>query len=210
MISIKALNENAARMDIVGEIGWETSAEYFRWQANQLIAAGQRDLHIYINSEGGDVFDATEIVNIMRRFNSVTGEVGAFIASAATYIVASFASSFTMPDNSLAMIHRPYSRVYGNVTKIEAELEGLRKVDEIYLNTYLSVMSDKTWFTEEWNKGVDIWMTAKEAKSYGLIADVTDQITIDAKSRQRIAACGCPGVMNAADNISNNLKKWFL
>ena len=52
-------------------------------------------MHIYINSPGGECFEANEIVNVIKRFpGKITGEGGALVASAATYIAINCTSFF--------------------------------------------------------------------------------------------------------------------
>ena len=63
-------------------------------------------MHIYINSPGGECFEANEIVNVIKKFpGKITGEGGALVASAATYIAIN-CTSFSMPANGLFMIHQ--------------------------------------------------------------------------------------------------------
>ena len=70
-------------------------------KVEQLIRSGIKDVHIYINSPGGECFEANEIVNVIKKFpGKITGEGGALVASAATYIAIN-CTSFSMPANGL-------------------------------------------------------------------------------------------------------------
>src|SRR5690606_9900252 len=96
-----------ANFRIIGYIGWETAAEQFRQRADEMVAAGCTLAHLYINSQGGNCFDADEIKNILQaNFTSFTGESGALVASAAADL-ASYCKTFEMPENGKMMIHKP-------------------------------------------------------------------------------------------------------
>ena len=86
-----------------------------------------KDVHIYINSPGGECFEANEIVNVIKKFpGKITGEGGALVASAATYIAIN-CTSFSMPANGLFMIHQVSGGACGRVADIESALEVMRQ-----------------------------------------------------------------------------------
>ena len=99
----------AALVRITGYIGFDTDSETFRAQVDALVKDGMRDVHLYINSPGGSCFDASEIVNMLNSFKGVvTGEGGAIVASAATYIAAHF-KRFEMPSVVTAARGAPFN-----------------------------------------------------------------------------------------------------
>ncbi|MDR2361692.1 MAG: ATP-dependent Clp protease proteolytic subunit [Prevotellaceae bacterium] len=180
-----------AEIRITGVIGWETDCETFRQQVDTLVADGLADAHIYINSGGGSCFDASEIVNIIGRFKGrVTGEGGALVASAATYI-ALHCKEFSMPANGQFMLHKPTGCVIGTVSEMENYLKGLRNVESLYYDTYKSVASDIVALDAHWRAG-DWWLTAAEAKDMGFITSVKPRIKIDKDTEALATACGCP------------------
>ena len=79
-ITAKAENGRAV-ISIKGQIaGWRDSEKNFTATVDSLIESGVKDAHLYINSPGGDCFEANEIVNVMKRFpGTVTGEGGALV-----------------------------------------------------------------------------------------------------------------------------------
>jgi ATP-dependent protease ClpP protease subunit len=180
-----------AEIRIIGVIGWETSSEDFRRQIDAIVAEGVKDAHVYINSPGGSCFDANEIVNIISRFKgNVTGEGGALVASAGTYI-ALHCKEFSMPANGQFMVHKPSGVAMGNVSDIENYVKGLRNMEELYYNVYKAVMSDISELDKRWNAG-DWWMTAAEAKDMGFITSVKPRVKIDKETADLATACGCP------------------
>jgi ATP-dependent protease ClpP protease subunit len=185
-------NGAAAEIRIHGHIGWGTGPEEFRRQAEALAAEGAQDVHVYINSPGGNCFDAAEIANIITSTfkGSITGEGGALVASAATYI-SMRCKSFVMPENGVFMVHRPFGEVSGRTEDVEAYSKLLRDVESDYRKTYLEAVKDLSLFEEKWKSG-DWWMTAKEAAEQGFITGVKPKVKIDRATASAVKACGCP------------------
>lgn len=189
-----------ALIRITGTIGWDTNAELFRSQVDGLVAQGAEDVHIYINSPGGSCFDAAEIVNILTSSFSgrITGEGGAVVASAATFI-AIHCHSFEMPENGLFMIHKPWGGAGGNSNDIESYLKLLRKIESQYFNAYKAKTTDPQELEKQWDSG-DWWMTAKEALDSGFITSVRAPILIDQQTTAMISASGCPPAKTSFNN----------
>ncbi|MDR0872992.1 MAG: ATP-dependent Clp protease proteolytic subunit [Prevotellaceae bacterium] len=190
---ISALKNGAkAEIRILGIIGWENDSETFRSQIDALIKEGVKDAHIYINSPGGSCFDAAEIVNIISKFKGeVTGEGGALVASAATYI-SLHCKNFSMPENGMYMIHKVSGGIEGTKKDIEGYLKLLGAVETDYYNAYKAAAKNPELFNKKWEGGADWWLTAKEAKENGFINEVVQKVKIDRATAQAIVACGCP------------------
>ncbi len=194
----------SAEIRITGIIGWETNAESFRVQVDALINDGIRDAHIYIQSPGGNCFDAGEIVNIISKFKgTVTGEGGSLVASAATYI-ALHCRTFSMPENGMFMVHKPSGLVSGSKKDIEAYVKLMQDCENQYYSAYKSVAKNAAVFEEKWNSGSDWWLTAKEASEHGFITAVQAKTRIDRETAAQIKACGCP--FEIEENQINNPK----
>lgn len=188
-----------AEIRITGHIGWETDADVFRLQVDALVKAGVRDVHVYINSPGGNCFHAAEIVNIITSGfkGNITGEGGALVASAATYI-SMHCKSFVMPENGVFMVHKPSGGVSGRSEDVKAYLKLLEDIEREYYNTYRTVAKDLPAFEEKWKSG-DWWLTAKEAREQGFITGVKSKAKIDRETAAVIKACGCPFEMEKND-----------
>ena len=186
-------NGEKAEIRIIGYIGWETDAEDFRAQVDALEKAGVKDAHLYIHSPGGNCFDAVEIVNIIaQKFKgSISGEGGALVASAATYIAAN-CKTFEMPENGMFMIHRAQGGTYGSQEDIEAYLKLMKDTNNLIYDGYKAIAKDLTLLDEKWNSRTDWWLTAKEAKEQGFITAVRAKTRIDRETAAQIKACGCP------------------
>ncbi len=132
-----------------------------------------KDIFLYINSPGGIVYDALAIYDTMKYVKSDIQTVGIGVqASAAAFLLSSGTKGkrFMLP-NASVMIHQPSSGTRGKVTDMEIDLkESLRikhRLNEIMAkNTGQSVKR----IQEDMER--DYWMTADEAKKYGLVDDV--------------------------------------
>lgn len=199
-----AKSGKVAEIRIVGYIGWSVDAESFRRDVDALVADGCTEAHLYINSGGGSCFDAEEIVNILHSAfgDRITGEGGAIVASAATYI-STRCKRFEMPENGQFMVHRPISYVSGNIHDFRAGLKLLQAIEDNYFKTFESLATDKEDFRRKWEEG-DNWMSAKEAKDAGFITHVKAPIKIDRETEDMILACART---NSNNNDNNTIMK---
>lgn len=130
----------------------------------------KKDIFFYINSPGGSVYDALAIYDTMQFVTNDVQTVGIGVqASAAAFLLSSGAKGkrFILP-NATVMIHQPSSGTRGKVTDMEIDLkESLRikhRLNEIMAgNTGQTVDKIKTDMER------DYWLTAEDAKKYGLV-----------------------------------------
>jgi ATP-dependent protease ClpP protease subunit len=171
----------------------DSSALNIKGVIDSLVAQGIKEANVYINSNGGSVFEATEIANELKRFEKVNLTVGALAASAATYPVAKYPTSAFL--NSQFMIHYPRLGTYGTVKEVEADLKLLKNITSDYIQVYADKTGKPTSEMEELlNKG-DYWMTAKEALAIGLIDEIIDEEEKPtAESILVLEACGAPHI----------------
>lgn len=205
-MNLTATAENGrARIELKGTISkWRETEAAFTAKVEELVKSGINDVHIYINSPGGECFEANEIVNVIKKFKGkITGEGGALVASAATYI-AIHCSSFSMPENGLFMIHQVSGGACGKVAEIESTLEVMRRLNEHYLDAFLAKCTDKKKIKDAWDKG-DYWMSAKEAKGNGFVTEITGKAKVDKTTAQMITNCGYIGEVEITD-LNNNEK----
>jgi ATP-dependent Clp protease, protease subunit len=167
-------------------------------------ADGITKAQIYINTIGGDVFEASEIVNLIKdNFTDVKIIVGAVAASAGTYFLTQWHS--TAKRNSQFMIHKPMGNPSGNEDEIEAGLKLIKNITQDYKAAYASKMGITEDEVEKlWAKG-DYWMTAKEALKLKLIDAIDDEDEkIDASARMLLVACGAPRIPKIENNQNQN------
>ena len=183
-------SNNRALVRIIGEIGWETDSESFRSCIDEIISQGVTEVDVYINSPGGSVFDANEIVNILSAFSIKNCIGGALVASAGAFIACS-CDTFEMPANGMLMIHRPSGAVHGKVEDFESYLKLLTDMQEAYRKLFVSKAKDKKEFEKFWNTS-DWWLNAQEAKDKGFATAVKANVKYDKTTTDMLAACGCP------------------
>ncbi len=136
-----------------------------------------KDIFIYINSPGGSVTAGMGIYDTMQYIKSdvsticvgMAASMGAFLLAAGTK-----GKRFALP-NSTIMIHQPLGGVQGQASDIKIHTEYLLKVKE-NLNKILSERTGKPLEIIEKDTDRDNFLSAIEAKEYGLIDDVMDSI----------------------------------
>lgn len=198
------------RVDIIGNISeWSenNNAVDFRERCQELKDSGATQCHVYLMTNGGDCFQANEIVNILIEiFGNYTGEGGAIVASAGTYIAVN-ATSFLQAKNGQWMIHKPSGGAYGNETDIENTLKLLQNMTTTYYDSYKAKLKKpEADFKTKWDGG-DIWMTAQEAKDWGFVTDIKEPVKVTKALADSITASGSPLAFDPQDIIISNQNK---
>ncbi len=136
----------------------------------------KKDIYFYINSPGGSVYDAFAIYDTMQYVTNDIQTVGIGVqASAAAFLLSSGAKGkrFILP-NATVMIHQPSSGTRGKVTDMEIDLkEGLRIKHR--LNEIMAANTNQTVEKIQSDMERDYWMTAKDAKKYGVVDAVINE-----------------------------------
>lgn len=173
---------------------WNNSTEEFSQKIDALIEQGANDVEVYINSPGGDVFVAAEIINQINRFpGKKTGTGGAIVASAATSIAIEL-DSFEMAENGQWMYHKPMGSLYGNEDRIVSDLKLLQDLTTHYKSRYAAKTGKSIDEIEAaWGKG-DVWLTASEAKKQKFITGVVSKVKITPETKALFEATGAPKI----------------
>jgi len=133
----------------------------------------KKDIKLYINSPGGSVYDGLAIYDTIKHIApdvqtigiGLQASMGAFLLSSGTK-----GKRFALP-NSRIMIHQPSSGTRGKITDQEITLrEGVLLKQK--LNELLAKNTGQKLSKIEKDVDRDYWMSAEEAKSYGLIDGV--------------------------------------
>lgn len=168
---------------------------------------GAKKAELYINSEGGSVFEANEIRNLVEdNFSeeNVKVKVGALAASAATTFLTKYKASGKT--NSQFMIHKPSMYATGNEDQIVRQLKLLKDLTSQYRKEYAAKMGITEEEVEEMWKA-DYWMTAKEAKEKGLIDSIeNEEEDIDPESMMRLVASGAPEIPEQKKSKPHTMK----
>ncbi len=140
-----------------------------------------KDIFLYINSPGGSVSAGIAIYDTMNYIKcdvsticiGLAASMGAFLLSSGTK-----GKRFALP-NSEIMIHQPLGGTQGQASDIEIQAQHMKKTKNM-LNKILSQNTGKSLETIEKDTDRDNYMSADEAKKYGLI----DSIFITRKSKK--------------------------
>ena len=137
-----------------------------------------KDISIYINSPGGSVTAGLGIYDTMQFITSdvATMCTGMAASMAAVLLVAGQEGKRSALKHSRVMIHQPLGGVQGQASDIEIEAREIQKFKkELYtiISEHSHTPFDKVWADSDRN----YWMTAEEAKEYGMI----DQVMIRKK-----------------------------
>lgn len=133
----------------------------------------KRDIKLYINSPGGSVYDGLAIIDTMNYIGPDVQTIGIGLqASMGAMLLACGAKGkrFILP-NARVMIHQPSSGTEGKITDQEIALrEGVylkKKLAEIFAER-----TGKSLAQVEKDMDRDNWMSAEEAKEYGIVDEV--------------------------------------
>ena len=133
----------------------------------------KKDIYFYINSPGGSVYDALAVYDTMEYITNDVQTVGIGVqASAAAFLLSSGAKGkrFTLP-NSTVMIHQPSSGTRGKVTDQEIDLRESLRIKQLLEEIMAKNTGQKPAKIHE-DMERDKWLTAKEAKQYGIVDDI--------------------------------------
>lgn len=130
----------------------------------------KKDIYLYINSPGGSVSAGLAILDTMQYLKPDVATVCVgMAASMGSVILAAGAKGkrFALP-NAEVMIHQPWGGVQGQASDIEITARHILNTRD-RLNKILSKASGQPMATIERDTDRDFFMTAEEAKKYGLI-----------------------------------------
>ncbi len=132
-----------------------------------------KDIYLYINSPGGVITSGFSIYDTMNYIKPdiVTICIGQ-AASMGAFLLATGAAGkrYALPSSRI-MIHQPLGGAQGQATDIEIQAKEILRLKK-YLNKILSERTGKTVRTIEKDTERDFFMSADEAKEYGLIDEV--------------------------------------
>ncbi|MBP7741127.1 MAG: ATP-dependent Clp endopeptidase proteolytic subunit ClpP [Candidatus Pacebacteria bacterium] len=133
----------------------------------------KKDIFLYVNSPGGSVTAGLAIVDTMNHIKpSVATVCVGMAASMGSVILASGSKGkrFALP-NAEVMIHQPWGGVQGQAADIEITARHILATRD-RLNKILAKASGQPLAKVEKDVDRDFFMTADEAKKYGLIDTV--------------------------------------
>ena len=161
MIRVNAMKAGQAEILIYDPIGadWFGEGVTAKRFIDDLAEQGDlTDIHVRINSPGGEVFDGFAIYNALKNHKAqIHVQIDGLAASIAS-VIAMAGDLVTMGDGAMIMIHDPWSLAVGNAEAMRAHAEMLDKVKAGMLGAYVAKtgrdsediaaeMEGETWFT---------------------------------------------------------------
>ncbi|MBQ8046323.1 MAG: ATP-dependent Clp endopeptidase proteolytic subunit ClpP [Prevotella sp.] len=133
----------------------------------------ERDINVYINSPGGSVYAGLGIYDTMQFITSDVATIctGMAASMAAVLLVAGKKGKRSALPHSRVMIHQPLGGAQGQASDIEItarEIQKLKKELYTIIADHSNTSYEKVWADSD----RDYWMSAEEAKEYGMIDQV--------------------------------------
>jgi ATP-dependent Clp protease protease subunit len=133
----------------------------------------KKDIKLYINSPGGSVTAGLAIYDTMQyvKPDVVTISIGIAASMAATLLAAGAKGKrFALP-NSEVLIHQVMGGAEGQAVEIEIAARQIIRVKE-KINRILAKHTGQKLEKIEKDTDRDFWMTAEEAKAYGIVDQI--------------------------------------
>lgn len=185
---VKNIADNVGELLIYGDLsdstwwGDEVTPKQFNEDLDSL--NGVNELHIRINSYGGDVFAGHAMLNSINNFKRKNDcEVKVFvdgIAASAASVVAMAGDKIIMPANTMMMVHDPAIGICGyvNETKLRQYLDAIGPIKDSIVAAYYDRTGIEKDSIAETMKN-ETWMTAATAIELGYADVLSDEIELD-------------------------------
>jgi ATP-dependent Clp protease protease subunit len=139
----------------------------------------KRDIQIYLNTPGGSVYAGLGIYDTMQYINPDVATIctGMAASMGAVLLCAGAPGKRTALKHSRVLIHQPMGGAQGQASDIEITAREIQKLKkELY--DIIAKHSGQTYKKIWRDSDRDYWMTAEEAKDYGMI----DEVLLKSKS----------------------------
>jgi len=133
----------------------------------------KKDISLYINSPGGSVTATMAMYDTMQHIKPDVATICVGIAASGAAVLLSAGAKgkrYVLP-NAEVMIHQPWGGIEGQATDIAITAKHILKTRE-NLNKILAKNTGKPLTQVEKDTERDFYMTAEEAKKYGIVDDI--------------------------------------
>jgi ATP-dependent Clp protease protease subunit len=140
----------------------------------------RKDIHFYVNSPGGSVSATLAIYDTMQILSCpvATYCVGLAASGGAVLLAGGGKGKrFALP-HAKVMIHQPYGQVGGQVSDIEIQAQEILRTRDV-LNQILALHTGQAIDRIAKDTDRDFYMTAEEAKNYGLVDDILNKQKVE-------------------------------
>jgi ATP-dependent Clp protease, protease subunit len=138
-------------------------------------AESSDEIKIFINSPGGHVESGDTIFDVIRFVNAPVKVIGTgWVASAGAliYAAADLENRYSLP-NTRFLLHQPAGGMQGQASDIAIEAQEILKMRR-RLNEIFARQTGQQIEKVEEDTDRNFWMSAQEAKSYGLVGKIVE------------------------------------
>lgn len=166
--------------DVIGEDWWTGGGVTAKSVQTALDGMkGATALDVYVNSPGGDIFEAKAIYAQLRRFSGEkVVHIDGIAASAATFIAMAGDRIITAPAATW-MIHEVWAVAGGRSSDFRAMADTLDMENGTFAETYAKRTGQSVEDVRAW-MAAETWMNASEAKARGFTDEIAEAETSDA------------------------------
>ena len=166
--------------------------------ADFLKDANGRELNVYINSGGGNVFAGYAIYNQLKRYS---GKVNVFVdglAGSIASVIAFAGDTLTMPKNTFLMIHKPYCLSVGNSDELRKVADNLDRLETSLLGIYEEHLNDNVDIEIiKQMVAAETWLSAEDAQKYFKISVIEEN--------KAVAYCNVSDFANIPQKIKETI-----
>jgi ATP-dependent Clp protease protease subunit len=135
----------------------------------------KKDIQMYINSPGGSVYAGLGIYDTMQLISPDVATICTSMAASmgAVLMVSGAEGKRSALKHSRIMIHQPMGGISGGTQATDMEIT-VREINKLKKELYdiISTHSKQPYDKVEKDSDRDYWMTAAEAKAYGMVDDI--------------------------------------
>jgi ATP-dependent Clp protease protease subunit len=171
---------------MIGEISYRLSSEVIMKMLYLDNLKRGTEISLYLNSPGGSVDDTLAIYDTMQFISSpvATYCIGRAQSGAAIILAAGTKGKrFALPHAKI-MLHQPWGGVTGQASDIRIQADEILKAKKI-INELLAKHSGQTVEKIEKETDRDKYMTAEDARGYGLIDEVLHETDADKDKKSK-------------------------
>lgn len=158
--------------DYIGDDGWGggITTSYIEDQLNE---ADNKPLNIYINSNGGEVFEGFAIYNILKRYQGYKTVIVDGLAASIASVIAMSGNKVCMNRASMMMIHNASGVCFGNAEDMKKVVNALEQMNEVIKDVYKTRcnLSDEE-LTELMDN--ETFLSADDCLNYGFADEIID------------------------------------
>lgn len=219
-LKIKNRNQNSAELFFYGDIVSDTWEGYWFDESKcpediRLFLDDldpNKDLNIYINSGGGNVFAGITIYNMLKRHKGYKTVYVDGVAASIASVIALAGDRVVIPSNAFMMIHKPWGGLAGNADELREMANVLDRIQESILSIYQENLREGVDLSEiEEMVNKETWLSGQE---------VTKYFNVEVKEENNVLSCASdyfnwynnvpphvkdPSVQDEAEEIKNKL-----